>query len=410
MNNMIFPTCLYLLDEGYSVTLFYLDEFEHFKPSKELIPDDLNVIDLGWNEKTFSKVSKKKIKSIFESFDIFIGTDYSAAYLSKANFRMDIYMPAGTDLFVWPFKTFNKFIPETWEINKIRCAKHQYNGIKKAKYFSLDYTNKKWENTINKFFNFSERIPVLPFLYFKNLENLLTVDEHINLSQVQLDNFIIFQHSRQSWDYEKANNHNKGNDILIRGFAKFTHTKQNCTLVLIEYGVHVKESKKLINDLGISQRVVWLPRMHKDQVLLYLKHAHISVGNLYNSYLSYGSVYESLASKVAFMGYRDDALYESAFPELYPMINVKTSDELADKLEYFYYNRDELKQIGRMGHQWLLDYAIKPSVNKVIEIIENHKGRKKLSPNWELIALEPYFWFIRFYNIFRVKLNKWVKI
>lgn len=410
MNNMIFPICLYLLDAGYDVTLFYLDEFEHFKPSKKHIPTNLDIVDLGWNEKTFSKIPKKYIKSIFRKFDFFIGTDYSVAYLSKANIKIDIYMPAGSDLYDWPFRSFNRLIPESWEINKVRCSKHQNRGIRQAKYFSLDYTNKKWEEIIEKFFKSPIRVPVLPFLYFKDFKSLLSFENQIDVLLNPLENFIILQHSRQSWNYIEENDHNKGNDKLIEGFAKFSQNIKNSKLALFEYGSHVNESKELINDLGISDKVIWLPKMNKDKVLLHLKYANISVGNLKKSYISYGAVYEALACKVAFMGYRKDSLYENDFPELYPMINVKTPEEIANKLEYYYYHRDELTEMGEKGYHWLLNYAIKPSVDTVLDIIQNHKGRKKLPPNWELIILEPYFWFIRFYNIFRVKLRKWVKI
>lgn len=402
MNNMVFPTCCYLVDAGYKPTLFLLDEYEHFIPLPEQVPKELEIINLGWNESTYESISKKKIASIFYEYDFFIGTDYSAAYLTKANIMLDIYMPAGSDFFDWPFKKFNSALPEKWEISKVKCAKNQYFGISNAEYISLDKTNEEWESLLRKMRTKTGRIPVLPFVYFNA--------EKKSEESANTDTFIIFQHCRQAWKYPKNNPHNKGNDILFKGFKLFSKKQQNVQLRLLEYGEHVLESKKLIKELHLEEYVEWLPKMHKEKISKELTKANICVGNLNNSYLSYGAVYEALAHKVAFMGYRKDDLYTGEYEELYPMINAHTAQGVATELEYYFQKQEKLEAMRLKGNDWLLKYAINPSVNKIIEIINNHKGRKKLPTNWSLLALAPYFWFIKFYNFFRIKLGRWVKI
>jgi len=406
MNNMVFPICRYLYDLDYEVTLFLLDEYEHFLPNADADNVNINIVDLGWNEETFSNVSKEKIISIFNGYDFFIGTDYSAAYLSKGGIRMDIYMPVGSDLFLYPFKTFNSWLPKTWEIEKYKCARNQLWGIRQAKNLSCDITNELIEDIFIKIKPVGKRIAVLPLLYLKNgtypsaelPNNLVPFLKHFEASK-----FAVMQHCRQSWEYAKQNPHYKANDKLIKGFEEFSKDKNGVMLVLLEYGEHVENSKTLIAELGIDNRVIWLPKMLRKHLMHFINLADMSVGELGNSWLSYGAVHEALACKVPFMGYRKDELYNTQYKELYSMINVATPEEVADRLEYYYHNREELATMGEQGHDWLLNYAINPSVQKVLEIIKNHKGRKKLPIDWKLVFMQPYFIFIRIYNVFAIK-------
>lgn len=408
MNNMVFPISLYLLDNGYDVTLFYLDEYEHFKPDPRLIPPELTIVELGWNEKNYPLISKNDIIETFKGYSFFLGIDYSAGFLAKAGIRMDIYMPAGSDLFHYPFKTFNSMLPETWEIAKVKCARNQLFGIKHAKYISMDFTNQSLVDLLEQIKCKAKRTPVLPFVYFKS-GKLFKLESKSKATYDQRT-FRIIQQSRQSWKYDRSNPHHKGNDTLIQGFAKFAQQRPNAKLLLLEYGENVKESKELITSLGIEEYVDWIPKTHKDEIFSLIESANICVGNLNESYLSYGSVYEALACKVAFMGYRRDEHYKDDYPELYPMINASDIDEVAQQLEYYYHHQDKLVEMGEKSHQWLIDYAINPSVHSILNIALAHKGRSSLPLDIKLFLMQPYFLFIKFYNFFRIRLSKWIRI
>jgi len=406
MNNMLYPIAKILSQKGLPVTLFLLDEYENFIPPNDFIGGDFDMVKLGWNERTFSNTSKEDILGIFKGFNFFIGMDYSAAYMTKAGIRLDIYMPAGSDLFDWPFKKFNSAFPEMWEISKVTCAMAQHQGIKYAKFFSLDSTDTNSENTLLKINIKGVRIPTLPLIYHQNLSLNIEQEEIAFIRKLKTDGcFIIMQQGRQAWKYSDTNPHQKGNDILIKGFGTFLRNSDmaNNKLVLFSYGEDVKSTEELINELDLMLNVIWIKPLNVLYVQQILKYAHIIVGNLKIGRLSYGAVYEALACKVSFMGYREDQLYKENYDKLYPMINVATPEEVADQLEYYYHNRKELTTMGEQGHDWLLNYAINPSVQKVLEIIKNHKGRKKLPIDWKLVFMQPYFIFIRIYNVFAIK-------
>jgi len=406
MNNMIFPICRYLNSSGYKSVLFLLEEYEHFLPEADTDKVEIEIVKLGWNEAMFGQVSPEQICCTFKEFDFFIGTDCSASYLSKARISLDIYMPAGSDLFQYPFKKFNHFFPEVWEINKYKCARNQFWGIKQATYLSLDTTNDLIEECISKIQPIGKRIQVLPFLYVENGQyNKVVIPDNLKsfAKEISKADFVTIQHCRQAWDYNVSNPHYKANDLLIRGFAYFSKDNPNALLVLLEYGEHVENSKALINDLQIAHQVLWLPKMQRKHLMQFVKMANIGVGELGHSWLSYGAVYETLVCDVAFMGFRKDELYKEQYSELYPMINVKSSVEISDKLEYYYNNQEGLAAMGKKGHTWLLKYAIHPSVAKVLKIVENHQGRSKLPIDWKLVFIQPYFWFIKIFNFFKIR-------
>lgn len=410
----MFPICCYLLDHGYQTTLFLLDEYEHFIPKAEFVPRKLEIVSLDWNEESFETVDKETISSLLSSYNFFIGTDYAAAYLAKAKIRMDIYMPAGSDLFAWPFKKFTHFPAQTWEINKVKCARSQLFGIRHANHISLDYTNLELERLLKKTGNKSKRIGALPSLYFKKGVLIQQIGkQNINSGEKQKREFIVMQHGRQAWKYTKDNLYNKGNDILLYGFAKFVNTLKDSSSVvlkLLDYGEHVHESKKLIKELKIDSHVEWIDKMHRDDLIVKVAEATVSVGSLNRSWFSYGAVYEALANKVAFMGFRKDELYIDHYPELYPMCNASTAEEVATGLKRLFQNRKEAQQLGIDGHAWLLKYAINPIVKEVIEIVKSAGVKRKLPMDWKLFLMKPYFLFVRGYNFFRIRLNKWVKI
>jgi len=404
---MIFPICRYLKDFGYDCTLFLLDEYEHFLPQADTDIVTTEIIPLGWNETTFGQISKEKISSIFKNFDFFIGTDYSAAYLSKANITLDIYLPAGSDLFHYPFKTFNSFLPQVWEIDKYKCARNQFWGIKQANFLSLDQTNELIEKCLEKINPLGKRIPILPFLYLKNgVYPVLQLPEHMQeyAAQIQQYNFVVIQHCRQAWNYEKSNPHYKANDVLIKGFATFAKGKSDAVLVLLEYGEHVDNSRALIRELNIENQVIWLPKMQRKYLMQFIKMANIGVGELGNSWMSYGAVYEILACGVAFLGYREDKIYQNKHGDLYPMLNAKTKKDVADQLNFGFKNLEILQKIAKEGQSWVHKNAFEPSIERVLEIIKTQIKRRKLPRDYKLILMQPCFFLIKLINFLKTKL------
>ena len=81
---------------------------------------------------------------------------------------------------------------------------------------------------------------------------------------------VFFMISRHAWKslWREAT---KGNDKFIRAFALYIEKySPNVKLILIDKGIDVCNSKKLIKQLGIERYVEWVPEMNKDAIKNYL--------------------------------------------------------------------------------------------------------------------------------------------
>ena len=418
MNNMMFPTARYLADEGHLVTLFLLDEFKHFLPSSDVFEFDnrIEIVELGWHHQNFYKVTSNDVKEIFSPFSFFIGTDYAPAYFFKARMTLDIFFPAGGDIFDYPFRKIIKssYLPKIFQIESFRCAKYQKWALTLAQSISMDPANEDFEKYLKILkMDKIERIPALPFLYITQYNtDFFSKSSHYNFIQKlkKENDFLIIQHCRQSWTCDKNSLHYKANDRLIKGFALFlkNNHEKKCKLILLEYGEDVKETKKLIDELSINEHVIWLPKMLRKNLLTIIKHCNVGVGELGRSWFSYGAVYEILAMKIPFIGNRKDEHYVSTFPKLYPMYNAETEIEIFESLNNVIKDPVNSKMIGEAGYEWLLKYHIKNSIDMIAKKIrdKNHASVIDISLliRIKLILIDSYVSMIVLLNNLHLKL------
>jgi hypothetical protein len=414
INNSMFPIARYLADEGYKVTLFLLEEFSHFLPSADTFDEVKNVeiIELGWHHQNFYKVTATEIKKLFSGFDFFIGTDYAPAYFLKARMTLDVFFPAGGDIFDYPFRTMGNFkgLPEIFRIESWRCTKYQKWALPLVDSVSMDPASDALECFLTKLkMDNIDRIPALSFLYMKQYSEAYFSKSNFFLQIKKLreeNDFLVIQHCRQSWTCDKSDLHYKANDLLIKGFNLLleNNTSKKCKLLLLEYGEDVEATKKLINELNISEHVIWFPKSLRKDLLTLIKFCDVGVGELGRSWFSYGAVYEIIAMKVVFIGNRTDNEYSSKFPELYPMLNAKTAEEVFDCLSKVFNDPKKYKIMGETSYDWFMKYAINGSV----DFIKNRIANKNLNLRKNRIGLHLYFkiaW-IDFYVGTIVLLNK----
>lgn len=421
MNNMMLPSALYLKDKGYKVTLFLLNEFDHFSPQADTDQViDIDIIKLGWKEDNFSDVNRQTIINTFKGYDFIIGTDYSAAFLNKANIKLDIYFPAGTDLSEWPFKQSKRLIPYRWEFNITLCSIAQFKGIQHAKYLAVDPTNKEYEEQIIKIRGNAIHTENIPYHYLPFFENIIELKDETLLQlkhQINSFEFKIIQHGRQEWTMSENSDHYKGNERLINGFNTFIkETNSNSCLILLEYGSDVQATKQLIKELGIEKHVVWLPKMLRKYLFHFLSYSNVGIGSFGRSWYSSCAVYEILMASLPLIAYRDLKLYEKY--DLYPLLNANSDSEIAYQLIYSYNNKVELKNIGTLSYQWLLKKQEK-RVNNILRIIDEKEKSYSLIKNliekiehfpfylFKYQLLKPISWVIEFYTV-RLTKNKFV--
>jgi glycosyltransferase involved in cell wall biosynthesis len=71
------------------------------------------------------------------------------------------------------------------------------------------------------------------------------------------DGILLFSPSRQHW-FEK------GNDKMIKAFARFVKVFPNSKLVMVDWSTDAQKSKDLVNSLNISEKVNWIKPVAKN--------------------------------------------------------------------------------------------------------------------------------------------------
>lgn len=165
----------------------------------------------------------------------------------------------------------------------------------------------------------------------------------------------------------------KKNDVLIRGFAEFaTNSVHNSLLVLFEYGDGVNESKQLIKQLGIEDKVIWLPLMSRKKIMVLLEYTDFG-GAEFGGAIWGGTGWEFMAKGIPFFQYvdmSDEEFEQKTGMTMPPFFNVKSSDVLAEQLVRQTVNRQVLKQSEDSLRSWFNTHAGESLAQKYIDLIK----------------------------------------
>ena len=383
MNNAYFSLCRYLRDAGYDCKLLiYKNEPDHFDPSCDTHSNDHTayIQKLSWGEPAqFLSQDFEIVKNDLHPFDFLIGNGPAPAYVTRIGRKLDVFMPYGYDLYSLPFlRLVHPFRLAAY----VAVAHYQRLGIRNSSYILFDRANAEFEKVFKRLqFNGSRIISALPLIYYKVYEKLGTGDMHIDsiyLKQLRIENdLLIVQHGRQVWKKIPDRWSHKGNDELIKGYAKFVRSNNSVRskLLLFEYGTDVEETKLLIRKHGIEESVIWLKKMPRKELMKILAIADLIIGELYHSWLTYGVVLEALCLGKPLMHYRKDEEYTPDYPELYPMLNANSANMVLEGLVKITVNKKEVLEIGLKGQEWFYKYCVSRPVENIVRLIEQKKAK-----------------------------------
>ncbi len=192
-------------------------------------------------------------------------------------------------------------------------------------------------------------------------EEFLCIDERAlsvreSLKSEYNSDFIIFHPSRHHWSEERHPDWEKGNDFLIKAFAKFIKEVNSQGLIIfVDWGACVNESKLLLKDLGIEDRVKWIKPLPNREMIRYIHASEIVADQFFLG--AFGSTMpKALACKKAALIYIDESIHEWCFSEMPPVLNAQTENEIFLQLEKSYKDNDFYKKICEDGYQWYLKF------------------------------------------------------
>jgi glycosyltransferase involved in cell wall biosynthesis len=168
--------------------------------------------------------------------------------------------------------------------------------------------------------------------------------------------FLVLHPARQHWEEQRHPSWEKGNDIFIKGLARFVHeVAPHAAAVFVEWGQKVLESKTLLGQLGIASRVKWIPLQHNCGLSRYVDACDVVADQFYLG--AFGNIMpKALAHGKPAILYVDEARHRWCFPEMPPVINARTPEEVYKGLTRAYKDPDWLRELSKAGWRWYHTY------------------------------------------------------
>lgn len=199
------------------------------------------------------------------------------------------------------------------------------------------------------------------------LPHLITTDDPDNilackqkmmrekLKQFSCDE-LFFSSTRNEWAGRlKSHDDNKGNNIIILAFHNYLKLQnvKKAKLLLVEKGYDVDETKKLIAQIGISDRVIWVPEMPRPQLDQYYLAAQFAFGQFHTPVIT-NSCIEPLAFATPAISYYGHAPISTAYyDQLPPILNSKDPSEIAEHLFQTSMDDNKYKELQLDSLRWV---------------------------------------------------------
>ena len=143
----------------------------------------------------------------------------------------------------------------------------------------------------------------------------------------------------------------KGNDRFLRGFARFVKTGANVCLVAVEHGLNIVEARQLIQELGISDRVFFLPKQTQRELAGHYAACDVVVDNFVCGEPGLATM-DSMPHGVPAMAYVDPEAAQLAYQDdLHPIVNVSTDQEIFDGLVRLA-SAEYRQELGSQARAW----------------------------------------------------------
>ena len=181
---------------------------------------------------------------------------------------------------------------------------------------------------------------------------------------VKENEILLFSPTRQEWNV-------KGNDKMIKAYAKFVKKFPNSKFVIVNWSVDKERSKSLVEDLGISSNVVWVTPVHKNKLIEYYNASDIVLEQFILGSWGASTLEAMSCGKPVLMFYNKNLILR-AFGEEPPILNSFDEDEIYSNLVMLASDPEMRKDIGQKSREWIIK-THSPSIvaQRHLEIILN---------------------------------------
>jgi hypothetical protein len=393
-NQIFFALARYLRDKGLLVDLFVPQGLHgYFAPENDSyasLPSWVHTVPWGIEGRSVF-LHYFQYRKVLSRYDLVLGCTLAPAICWLANHPLDIFIPHGADLYAFPFPPEGPLWHKSNIINA-SIAKMQSNGIQASRLVLINDRVPVYKRALQKLGVTALQLGT-PTLYTgeyseenikKHVKQLKFYDQFVQLREQ--NDIIIFSHSRQLWEKKLDGlDIGKGNHILIEGFAKFcAKSRARAILELFELGPDVEKSKRLIANLGIEDKVKWMPLMPRKEIMAGLSLADIGADQFVSASFG-GTGQEILAAGKPLLVYLDTHQGNDDNINIPPCVNVKSADEICNALLRYEYDKKQYVTLGHLAKQWFVRYRGAGLANAIILLMSGLLYRKSRDELEEII-------------------------
>lgn len=177
----------------------------------------------------------------------------------------------------------------------------------------------------------------------------------------QGERVLVFVPSRQDWRW-------KGSDLLLRGFALAAPARDDAVLVCAGWGNDLERSRSLAGELGIHDRVRFLPyALSKRRLLRFYRAADIVADQFTLGWYG-GSTFDAMSCGKPVLVHIDLERYGRDIVEVPPVANVSTPEEIGGALRVLLTDAHERERLGAEARRYVLARHGEQLLDRLIEL------------------------------------------
>ena len=176
-------------------------------------------------------------------------------------------------------------------------------------------------------------------------------DLRVRLRQELQADFLVFFPTRHDW-VPGTGYADKCNDVMLRAVGRLVASGRRVGLVLCAWGQNIAQSRDLILQLGLQDRVRWIPPA---SAVVYNRYCQASdlVADQFKLGAFGGVLYKALCNSTPVLSFLDESLMEKVYPEMPPILNGRTVDDLEALMLRAMNDPTGLRRLGEAGRAWV---------------------------------------------------------
>ena len=165
---------------------------------------------------------------------------------------------------------------------------------------------------------------------------------------------IIIAPARQNWKI-------KGNQKYIRAFAQLLRNGVRAALIVPAWGQEIERSKQLCRELGIAERVRWIPPMSEPLLARHYRAADIVLDQFQLGVFGLVSAKAMACGRPVLTSY-DHSHHEWCFSERAPVISCHEDVQISSALTELAASPEKRHRLGQASRHWILKHHSKKIV------------------------------------------------